>query len=134
VPHNGKVQNFGEAQITVLLNPRRSFGSCQFESVAHQLSLAGIQRSSQLLRHQAVQHIRQFQGMCIDFIVGNPDEYINNISKESTYGDHLSMLALARVYNVQFLIVSADGPEHTVFISPDGTRNKQMFLLSRVLS
>ena len=130
VTHSDRVQKFGEAQITVLFDPRQSFGSCQFESVAHQLSLVGIHRSSQALRHEAVQHIRQFQGMYIAFIVGNPDEYINNMSKESTYGDHLSLLALSRVYNVQFLIVSADGPEHTVFISPDGTWSKQMFLLS----
>jgi len=65
-----------------------------------------------------------------DFIEGQLSNYVNEMKKDSTYGDHVTLLALSRLYNVQFLIVSADGPEYSVFISSDGSYSQQTFLLT----
>ena len=49
---------------------------------------------------------------------------------ETTYGDHVTLVALSRIYHIQILIVSTDGPEYTTFISPDGSYNENTFLLT----
>ncbi|KAL8621113.1 hypothetical protein ACOMHN_048155 [Nucella lapillus] len=52
------------------------------------------------------------------------------MAKESTYGDHITLLALSRLYNIQFMIVSADCPAYNVLILPDGTYSAPTFLLT----
>ena len=114
----------------MLLDPQQSPENCQFESISHQLTLFGIHRTSQTLRQEAVGHIQDFPALYNDFIVGDSAKYISDMTKESTYGDHLTLLAMSRLYNVQFLIASADGPEYAVLVSPDGTYSNQTFLLT----
>ena len=125
-----QIQRLRGAGVNILFDPFQSTGSCQFESAAHQLSLFGIHRTAGCLRQQAVEHIRQNASMYNDFIEGQLSNYVNEMKKDSTYGDHVTLLALSRLYNVQFLIVSADGPEYSVFISSDGSYSQQTFLLT----
>ena len=54
-----QIQRLRGAGVNILFDPFQSTGSCQFESVAHQLSLFGIHRTAGCLRQQAVEHIRQ---------------------------------------------------------------------------
>ena len=49
---------------------------------------------------------------------------------ESKYDDYVTLLALPRLYNIQFLIASADGQQYTVLISPDDGYSEHMFLLT----
>ena len=98
--------------------------------MSHKLSLFTIHRTSQTLRQEAVEHIREFPALYYGFIVGDPAKYINGMTKESTYTDRVTLLALSRLYNIQFLIASADGPEYTDLISHDGGYSEQMFLLT----
>ena len=130
ITHNDRIQHLQNAKIKVLFDPKETVGSCQFHSVSHQLSLFGIHRTPQHLRQEAVEHIRELPATYNDFIVGDPTLYINEMRKESTYGDHVTLLALSRLYNVQFLIASADGPEHTILISPDDDYSEDVFLLT----
>ena len=71
------------AQIKVLLDPK-STGSCQFESVSHQLSLFAIHRTSRTFSQEAVEHIKEFPALYNDFIVGDLAKYTNDMTKEST--------------------------------------------------
>ena len=98
--------------------------------MSHKLSLFTIHRTSQTLRQEAVEHIREFPALYYGFIVGDPAKYINGMTKESTHGDDVTLLVPSRLYNIQFLIASADGPEYTDLISPDGGYSEQMFLLT----
>ena len=128
--HKDRIQHLKRSQIKVLLDPK-SRGSCQFESMSHQLSLFAIHRTLQMLCQEAVEHIREFPALYYDFIiVGDPAKYINGMTKESTHGDDVTLLVPSRLYNIQFLIASADGPEYTVLISPDSGYSEQMFLLT----
>ena len=132
VTHKDRIEKLNSAQegLKVLLDPQQSPGNCQFESISHQLTLFGIHRTSQTLRQEAVGHIQDFPALYNDFIVGDSAKYISDMTKERTYGDHLTLLAMSRLYNVQFLIASADGPEYAVLVSPDGTYSNQTFLLT----
>ena len=41
-----------------------------------------------------------------------------NWNKHSTFGDHMTLLAMAKLYNVQFMVLSTLGLESTSLISP----------------
>ena len=42
------------------------------------------------------------------------------MSNEGTYGDHLTLVAVAREFNTQILVMSTDGIQHSRIISSDG--------------
>ena len=130
VTHKDRIQGLHDSHTKVLLDPRETVGSCQFESVSHQLSLFGIYRTSATLRHEATQHVREFPELYKNFVTENIESYINKMALETTYGDHVTLVALSRIYHIQILIVSTDGPEYTTFISPDGSYNENTFLLT----
>lgn len=107
---------FRDRSIELLHNPTDA-GSCQFASVSHQLSRHGIYRTSQQLREDAVKHIYHWRDYYQGFVVGRIDEYLAKMSNEWEYGDHLTLMALSREYNVQCVVVSSAGVDHTVVVS-----------------
>ena len=52
------------------------------------------------------------------------------MSKEGTYGDHLTLVAVAREFNTQILVMSTDGIQHSRIISNDGKYDPALCLLS----
>ena len=46
--------------------------------------------------------------------------YIEHMAKDGTYGDHLTLMALMREFNLQCLVLSSSGIHHTTLVSNDG--------------
>ena len=44
--------------------------------------------------------------------------YIENIARDGTYGDHLTLQVTADILNVDFFVISSLGPAATTIISP----------------
>lgn len=87
--------------------------------MAHQLFRFGVFRSAQQLRLEAIQHIHTWRDHYEGF-VGEPlDTYVEKMKSSWEYGDHLTLIAVAREYNVQFLIISSAGLDHAVIVSND---------------
>jgi hypothetical protein len=61
-----------------------------------------------------------------DFVVGSFSEYLNNMRRESTYGDNLTFLALSRDLNCQFLVLNSEGLGHHRLISNSGVYDKDI--------
>lgn len=99
-----------DKRVVIAMDPKGK-GSCQFESVANQLRKIGIHQSHEMLRRAAVEHIRYNAEHYSDFVTGERDleDYIQNMRLTSTYGDNLTLQALAREFNCQFLIMNAQG-------------------------
>lgn len=49
------------------------------------------------------------------------DAYLDSMSKDGTYGDNLTLIALMREYNLQCLVVSSRGFDQSALVSTDGS-------------
>ena len=132
--HKDNVNSIASSGINVLLDPKEVRGSCQFEAISHQLSLFGIHRTPLALRQEAVEHLENHFELYLNFIPGevvfDKLQYIKNMKNEHTFGDHVTLLAVSRCYNVQILIASPASLDHTVLVSPDGKYRPDNFLLT----
>ena len=109
--------------LPVLLNPPLD-GSCQFSAAADQLnrishqSLTGDKcRKNALdwiIEHERTVH--RFVSCSCSIVQEDCDtcwkQYISNLAKPTTFGDHLTLLALACVFNVQWVVLSSESSKH----------------------
>jgi len=88
-------------------------GSCQFEAVAYHFRNRGVNISHVQLRAEVVKYMTDHP-YCSDnvthlssFIQVHDDKqidwntYLATMTKQSTYGDHLTLQALAKIYQCQ---------------------------------
>ncbi|KAL8561052.1 hypothetical protein ACOMHN_061775 [Nucella lapillus] len=116
--------------LQILHDPRENPGSCQFQALSHQLCGFAVYRTSQQLRHLAVEHVRRHACLYREYVNDQEfDEYLTKMEKESTYGDNMTLLSLAREFNMQVLVVSDSGPTHTALVSHSDIYQPELFLL-----
>ena len=99
-------------------------GSCQFAAVAFLLKNIGIFRSADTLRREIVKYLTEHRnaadGTPQELFAAVPwDEYISGISLSSTFGDQLTLQAVAILYQVQFLVISTIGQDDQATVSPE---------------
>lgn len=120
---------FPKSDLLVDYNPPMD-GSCQFSSIAHALqrNLNEVVSPSDL-RHKAVDFLNNsphyLDGLPVDFASrltqqdgGDVTTYLDNMRKCSTFGDEITLTAIACLYTVQFVVVSSLGPAAIRLISP----------------
>ena len=115
---------------TITLNPNR-YGNCQFDAVAHQLTKVGVHCTGEQLRKRAIAHLQQHNDFYSE-VIGNTsfEIYIKRMKSLYTYGDHLTLCAMAREYNVQCLVLSSLGNGHHRIISNTGRYEETMPLIT----
>ena len=119
------------SSIEIIYDPLK-YGDCQFDAVAHQLHEININRSGEQLRHEAVKYLfsnRHFFGHFFQNIQ-EFHNYLKRMKRPSTYGDHFTLQALSKIFNVQFLICSVRGPDHNNLISDTGVYSPNLPLLT----
>src|SRR5207244_166194 len=87
-------------------------GSCQFNCLEKQLNLLGyswIQASLRLeltdwLRHSNLDEVSESVLDC------NVGKYVLEMEKPTTFGDNITLLAAARKFRVQIVVLSSQGP------------------------
>lgn len=74
------------------------------------------------MREVAVKHLLEHETFYANFFDSKKSfyTYISKIRRQSTYGDHFTLQALAREFNVQILVVSVTGPQYNTLISNTG--------------
>ena len=95
--------------------------------------LTSLPFSASKLRKDAVQHLNSnWNGPngYGAFISCPSTNYLTSMSKEGTYGDHLTLVAVAREFNTQILVMSTDGIQHSRIISNDGKYDPALCLLT----
>lgn len=94
-------------------------GSCQFASLSDQL-FRNLSKTDEL-RREAIQQLRQKPEYYIEFVYDTSyHQYCTNMSKSKTWGDHLTLQALAdRLHIVINLLTSYQNTPH-VEIKPRG--------------
>lgn len=124
-----RIENFKNMDISVSYDPTGD-GNCQFSAVAHQLSQFGLYRTHQCLRSDAVRHMERNRAEYEHFVSENFDLYLSSMHNNGTYGDHLTLLALSREYNLQIMVFSAAGLDYSTIVSNDGTFQSDMNTLT----
>ena len=56
-----------------------------------------------------------------NFITDTWPTYLQNMAKNGTFGDHLTLQAAADLFNVEFNVISSLGPAATIVISPQNS-------------
>ncbi|EGG01535.1 uncharacterized protein MELLADRAFT_66971 [Melampsora larici-populina 98AG31] len=105
-------------------------GNCQFYAVS--MLLQGNTDLHIELRARAVAHIENNKEDFIHFVAldGNHkswEEYCTNMKKDKEYGDELTLQALARVYQRNFLVLSDSLNHNSVLVVPvQGSESNDM--------
>lgn len=101
-------------------------GNCQFSALCFWLRSIGIERTPKTLRREIVRYLREnpndLEGSPLELFAGQPwSDYLAEMIKDGTYGDHITLQAAANLFNVQLNIHSSLGEEGNTIISPFAT-------------
>ena len=91
-------------------------GSCQFEVVSHQLYATPYRHSE--IRRAAVQYIEANADRYEGLLLPTPEEYIATMSRETTWGDHLTLDALANAYSITIQVAAAFRTPDIILVVP----------------
>lgn len=116
-------------------------GNCMFFALSEQLlSVKGIRISQTELRKTLVRFLRENPNLrdetpLFNFVSGHSSwaDYLQSMSKDGTWGDHLVLLAAANCYQTPILVISSLG--HEIAINPEhpvATLNSNPLLLGHV--
>ncbi|EGC38426.1 hypothetical protein DICPUDRAFT_76029 [Dictyostelium purpureum] len=113
-------------------------GNCQMHALSDQIY--GDLLHSKLIRFRIVCWLRRNKGFKLpngatlsDFITTNSwEEYCNNMSKNGTWGDHLTLVAAAEVFKRSISIISSVESQSSFFIdiTPKSKEDDNAILLS----
>jgi hypothetical protein len=62
----------------------------------------------------------------VKFVHVDFEEYMRQMQIKGTYGDHLTLLAIIREYNSQYVVISTSGLDHTAIVSNDSLFHKDV--------
>ena len=114
----------------ILFDPKPN-GNCQFAAISHQLQKHDLYRDESVLRYESVEHLRKNKQFYESFVhQGTYENYIQEMLKDGTYGDNLTLIALMREYNMQCLVLSTAGPQHSALVSNDGLYDDKLPLIT----
>ena len=119
-----RYQPFLDQGYEVSFNPAGD-GNCQFAALSWFLRHLGILRSEETLRKEIVDYLNNNplaqDGFPLELFVGVPwSQYLENMTHNGAYGDHITLQATANVYNVELVAqtiihyVCLRVPENTV--------------------
>ena len=90
-----------------------SGGSCQFESIGHQLCLSHL-----IVRQKAVEYIETNLERYDGLLIPTPESYLNKMAQQTTWGDHLTLDAIANVFNVTIQVAAAFEDPAIITVEP----------------
>ena len=123
----------GSAHFIISYDPPKN-GNCQFSAVCKLLSNIGIHRSNQTMREEIVNHLDNnptaADGTPLQNFTDLPwPVYLSSMSENGTFGDHITLQAAADLYNVEFQVLSSNGPGYTTTVSPMAANPLCTFIL-----
>jgi hypothetical protein len=97
-------------------------GSCQFRAVAHEL--LGNENRHDFIRAEVINYLKKnsydFHEPIIKcnngkvYLVNNWDEYLMIMKKPTSWGDNVTLQAVADVFKHQIMVIRSDGKSNTI--------------------
>ena len=118
-------KQFLEQGYKTIYNPAAD-GNCQFEALAFFLKSIGIHRSNRSLRDEIVRYLEENpnneEGMPLEMYAAMPwSQYLAGMAQNFSFGDQITLQAVANLFQIELIIVSSLGPEGQVIISPQNS-------------
>ena len=115
-------QEFENQGYTLAYNPPGD-GNSHFSAASHQLQTVGILRSAETLREEVCRYLEEHDsapdGMPLELYKCVPwSHYLKQMARDGTYGDQLTLQAIADMFNVQLDIISSSGEDYTTHTIP----------------
>ena len=97
--------------------------NCQFSALAHLLQTIGIFCSEESLRREIVRYLTENpnnqDGFPFELFAGMPwSQYLASMAQNGTYGDQITLQAVANLFYFEIAIISTVGPNAKTVISP----------------
>ena len=104
-------------------------GSCQFSVIAYFLRSSGFDCSANQLRDEVVDYLKTHRknekGQPYDLFAGIPwSSYLNEMRLNGKFGDHITLDAISRMYNLHIQGISSLRPQATVNINQENGRQQ----------
>ncbi len=103
-------------------------GNCQFSAISSQIEhVLKVKITAGEIRERIVEYLKQnprtedgiqFDQFCTGKFYGNWKTFLESMSKNGTYGDHLTLVAAANSFNVTIVVISSLGVQATTVIFP----------------
>ena len=98
-------------------------GDCQFAALTYLLQRIGIHRSPGTLRAEVVRYLEanstDHEGWPLEMFVPTPwSSYIQQMRQSGTFGDELTLRAVANLFNIEITVVSTHGEDPMAMASP----------------
>jgi len=112
-------QPFG-CDVEIDLDPPKD-GNCQFASLAKQLNLLGFGHwTHSSLRQELTSFLKTSKFELKEFVPERNDVvYLHQMSTNRCFGDNITLVAAAKRFEVQVVVLSSVGANYTRVISPD---------------
>jgi len=125
--HEDRLQRLTDQGYEVLYDPP-SDGNCQFSSMAFALrDLDQLILSEMMLSTILVQTP---DGFPMELFAGMPwSQYLNRMQRDGTYGDKITLRAIANIFNIEITVVSTLGQEGLVSIRPEDSEPLSRMIL-----
>lgn len=108
--------------VEVTLDPPKD-GNCQFSCLEEQLKILGYSWSQASLRLEITEWLRCSNLNEVSESVPDCDleKYLIEMEKPTSFGDNITLLAVARKFRLQIIVLSSQGRLYTRVISPDSS-------------
>lgn len=116
-------ERFHDQGFTVSFDPLGD-GNCQFSAVAFALRRFGITKTARGVRSEVVEYLSYNdagpEGYPLELYAATPwSNYLGGMSRDGSYGDEITLRAIANIYGITITVVSTLGPHAMVNIYPD---------------
>ena len=120
---NDRLEGLTNQAFSVIYDPPGD-GSCRFQTFAYFLGAFGYSCDATLFRNQLVHylenHSANIEGQPYELFAAIPwDQYLIEMSQDETFGDQITLQAIADLYSVHIGIVSTLGPQGSVDINEE---------------
>jgi hypothetical protein len=104
-------------------------GACQFRSLSDQLY--GNPMHYPQVRQEVVKQLREHRDKYSGFVVGSSyEEYLEEMSKPFTWGDHLTLVACSDLFGTTVMVVTSYEDSHVIKIKPEKETSNRVLWLS----
>lgn len=106
----------------------RGDGNCQFRALADQL-WRDQERHAET-RRAVVQQLRREPDHYSPYVGEDYDKYVEDMARETTWGDHITLQAAADAYGVAMCIISSYKDNFVIEIQPKEKRSERVLWIS----
>ena len=120
-----QLRSITEQGYEVLFDPPVD-GNCQFSMDAYPLRNLGIFRSTVTLGNDVINYLNTNDispdGFLLELFAGILwCQYLNEMKRNGTYGEEITLRALANVFGIEIIVVSTLGQQGLVHIQPENS-------------